>query len=78
MTKGKYDYLIKELKETDKIAMKYLNKKQQIMSLTYGLPKDDHNVKGIKEGLKWLQQVHDSCVNNIQVLNQVNGMESKQ
>lgn len=78
MTKGKYDDLIKELEEANKITLKYLNKKDQIMLLTHGLSKDDPDIKCIKNELKWLQQFHNSCVNNIQVLNQASKMESKQ
>lgn len=66
-----YDDLVSELRQSDKLVMKYLGMSQQLNSLVEGLDEKDDDVVNIVHGLQHLQTLHVTFTNDIQVLQQV-------
>ena len=66
-----YDDVVSELRQADKLVMKYLGMREQLNSLVEGLDKNDDDVVNIVHGLQHLQTLHETFTNDIQVLQQV-------
>lgn len=66
-----YDEVVSELRQSDKLVMKYLGMRQQLNSLVKNLDEHDDNVVNIVNGLQHLQTLHETFTTDIQVLQQV-------
>lgn len=66
-----YDEVVSELRQSDKLVMKYLGMRQQLNSLVKDLDEHDDNVVNIVNGLQHLQTLHETFTTDIQVLQQV-------
>lgn len=73
-----YDDVVSELRQADKLVMKYLGMRQQLNSLVKDLDEHDDNVVNIVNGLQHLQTLHETFTTDIQVLQQVDDQNVQQ